>query len=349
MAGRHNPIGLDIGSTSVRAVETTRGREGPSVTRFGAVPLPIGAVQGGVIQDGDAVTAAVRHLWSTARFGTRKVALGVTNPQIVVRQMAVANLPAKELRESLPFQVRDSLPLPVERSLLDFYPTGEGETPETISGLLIAAPKEAVVTAVEAVERAGLHVVLVDLASFALLRAASRLDKRVEAIVDIGAQITSVIVHDDGDPLIVRTVPRGSAEITEKLASALKMDIREAEELKCSTGVVEDAEGTAGSEAAARAAGVIREAVRPLVNEIRSSFAYLSTGDRQTRVTRLLLSGGGALLPGFPEMLAGQLNVATEFADPTLRMRAGRQSALDGFDEFRLSAAVPIGLTLGAH
>ena len=340
---RHYPIGLDIGSTSVRAVETSRGREGPWVTRFGAVPLPAGAVQGGVVQDAAAVTAAVRELWSSARFGTRAVALGMTNPQIVVRQMTVANLPAKELRESLPFQVRDSLPLPVERSLLDFYPMAAGETDETVTGLLIAAPKEAVVTAIEAVERAGLHVAMVDLASFALLRAASRLDKRVEALVDIGAQITSVIVHDDGDPLIVRTVPRGSAEITEKLASSLKIDIREAEELKCRTGVVEDPEGSA------RARDVIREAVRPLVNEIRSSFAYLNTGERQTRVTRLLLSGGGALLPGFLELLAGQLNVPTEFADPTLRMRAGRQESLEGFDEFRLSAAVPIGLTLGAH
>jgi type IV pilus assembly protein PilM len=89
--------------------------------------------------------------------------------------------------------------------------------------------------------------------------------------------------------------------------------------------------------------------VRPLVNEIRSSFAYLTTGDRQTRVTRLLLSGGGALLPGFLEMVARQLNVATEYADPMVRMRAGRHGTLDGFDEFRLSAAVPIGLTLGAH
>jgi len=338
---RHYPIGLDIGSTSVRAVETSRGREGPWVTRFGAVPLPAGAVQGGVVQDAAAVTAAVRELWSSARFGTRAVALGMTNPQIVVRQMTVANLPAKELRESLPFQVRDSLPLPVERSLLDFYPMAAGETDETVTGLLIAAPKEAVVTAIEAVERAGLHVAMVDLASFALLRAASRLDKRVEAIVDIGAQITSVIVHDDGDPLIVRTVPRGSAEITEKLASALKIDINEAEQLKRRVGVVEGADE-------ARASEIIREAVRPLVNEIRSSFAYLNTGDRQARVARLLLSGGGALLPGFVEMLARQLNVATEYADPTLRMR-GRQTVVEGFDEFRLSAAVPIGLTLGAH
>jgi type IV pilus assembly protein PilM len=346
---RHYPIGLDIGSTSVRAVEITRGREGPAVTRFGTVPLPAGAVQGGVVQDAVMVTAAIKQLWSTARFGNRSVALGVTNPQIVVRQMSVINLPAKELRESLPFQVRDSLPLPVERSLLDFYPTAAGETEETITGLLIAAPKEAVITAVQAVERAGLHVAMVDLASFALLRAASRLDKRVEAIVDIGAQITSVIVHDDGDPLIVRTVPRGSSEITEKLATALKIDVREAEKLKCSAGVLEPGEDSDATDpSAAKASEVIREAVRPLVNEIRSSFAYLNTGDRQTRVARLLVSGGGALLPGLIELLANQLNVATEFADPTLRMRGTRQGALEGFDEFRLSAAVPIGLTLGA-
>jgi type IV pilus assembly protein PilM len=342
MAG-HNPIGLDIGSTSVRAVETSRGREGPSITRFGAVALPAGVMLGGVVQDAAAVTAAVKQLWSTARFRTRAVALGITNPQIVVRQMTVANLPPRELRESLPFQVRESLPLPVERSLLDFYPLAAGDTEETITGLLIAAPKEAVLTAVQAVERAGLNVTRVDLASFALLRAASRLDKQVEAIVDIGAQITSVIVHDDGDPLIVRTVPRGSAEITEKLASALKIDVAEAEELKCRTGVIDDAD------APAKASEVIREAVRPLVTEIRSSFAYLNSGERQTRIARLLLSGGGAQLPGFIEMLAGQLNVATEYADPTMRMRAGRQGAPDGFDEFRPSAAVPIGLTLGTH
>jgi type IV pilus assembly protein PilM len=340
---RHYPIGLDIGSTSVRAVETSRGREGPWITRFGAVPLPAGAVLGGVVQDVPAVTAAVKQLWATARFRTRAVALGLTNPQIVVRQMTVASLPPREMRESLPFQVRDSLPLPVERSLLDFYPLAEGESEGTVSGLLIAAPKEGVLSAVQAVERAGLTVAMVDLASFALLRAASRLDKQVEAIVDIGAQITSVIVHDDGDPLIVRTVPRGSAEITEKLAAALKIDLREAEELKCRTGVVEAADGEA------KASETIRDAVRPLINEIRSSFAYLNTGDRQTRVTRLLLSGGGALLPGFVELLGTQLNVATDFVDPTMRMRAGRQSALEGFDEFRLSAAVPIGLTLGAH
>src|SRR5436305_8279193 len=167
MAAPKTQIGLDIGTMSIRAVETTRGKDGPVVTNFGEAMLLEGAVQGGVIQNPDMVTAALRHLWAEARMGSRDVVLGVANPQVVVREMSVANLPRKELRRSLPFQVRDMLPLAVDRSLLDFYPLGGADERHMLRGLLIAAPKEPVLTAIRAVEQAGLRVVRVDLASLA--------------------------------------------------------------------------------------------------------------------------------------------------------------------------------------
>src|SRR4051794_15030634 len=179
-------IGLDIGTVSIRAAETGRGKEGPVITNFAQIPLPRGAVEGGVVLDDKTVATALKQLWARAKFRHKHVVLGITNPQIVVREMAVANLPRRELRKSLPFQVRDALPLPVDKSLLDFFPLEDPGTAETVRGLLIAAPKEAVLAAVRATERSGLHVAHVDLASFALLRAASRLDDRVEALVDIG-------------------------------------------------------------------------------------------------------------------------------------------------------------------
>ncbi|GGK57165.1 pilus assembly protein PilM [Planomonospora parontospora subsp. parontospora] len=339
-----NPIGLDIGSMSIRAVETARGKDGPVITNSGMVPLPPGAVQGGVVHDAKAVTAELKRLWSATKFRTRRVVIGVANPQLVVREMSVSNLPARELRRSLPFQVRDALPLPVERSLLDFFPLEDPGTQETVRGLLIAAPKEAVLTAVQAVEQAGLHVARVDLASFALLRAASRLDSQVEAIVDIGARSTSVIAHTDGVPLIVRTLPRGGAEVTETVAARLNVDVPTAEELKCRIGVREDQDG----EEAAAAASVIREAVRPLIGEIRSSFAYLGSGSKPTRVTRMVLSGGGSLMPGLVEMLHAQLGIDVVPGDPTVRIRQGRRGKHDNLDRFRAAAAVSIGLAMGA-
>jgi type IV pilus assembly protein PilM len=334
-----NPIGLDIGSSSIRAVEARRAKDEHSLSNFGQVPLPAGTVQGGIVQDPVAVTSALKQLWAACKFDTKHVTLGVTNPQLVVREMSVSNLPAKEMRKSLPFQVRDMLPLAVERSLLDFHPLEDPGDNPTVRGLLIAMPKDAVRTTVDAVEKAGLHVDGVDLASFAVLRAASRLDSQVEAIVDIGAEVTSVIVHADGEPLIVRTVPRGGTEITVAIATRLGIDPAEAEVLKCRFGLHGD-----GRPDTVTAVG---DAVRPVVNELRSSFTYLASGERQKKVVRVALCGGGALMPGLAEHIQKQLDVTVVYADPTSRLRDTRQARQRGFDSFAPSAAVSIGLTLG--
>jgi type IV pilus assembly protein PilM len=331
-------IGLDIGTMSIRAAETGRTKDGPVLANFGHAPLPPGVVQGGVITDDKIVTAVLKELWSASKFRGRRVVLGVTNSQVVVREMAVTNLPQHELRRALPFQVRDALPLPPEKSLLDFCPLEEPGTNETVRGLLIAAPKDAVAGAVNATEKAGLHVERVDLASFALLRAASRLDEQVEAIVDIGARSTSVVVHRDGVPLIVRTIPRGGAEVTDTVAGRLDREFGDAEELKCRIGMT--------SEEEPETASVIRDAVRPLINEIRSSFAYLTSGERQVRVARLALSGGGCRLTGLREALADQLGLEVVYADPILRVRGLRRVRHGSLERFRSSAAVAIGLAL---
>jgi type IV pilus assembly protein PilM len=335
------PIGLDIGSSSIRAVEVRRSKDEYSLSNFGQVPLPAGTVAGGVIQDPGAVTAALKQLWAACRFGTKHISLGVTSPQLVVREMSVANLPAKEMRQALPFQVKDALPLAVERSLLDFYPLEEPGGNPTVRGLLIAMPKEAVLAAVDASEKAGLHVDAVDLASFALLRAASRLDAQVEAIVDVGAEVTSVVVHADGEPLIVRTVPRGGSEITESMATRLGVPPAEAEAIKCRFGLHGDGTDPATSDAAL-------DAIRPLVSELRSSFTYLASGERQKQVTRIALCGGSALMPGLAEHLQSQLNLRVMYADSASRLRDTRKGRERGFDSFVPSAAVSIGLTLGA-
>jgi type IV pilus assembly protein PilM len=335
-----NPIGLDIGSSSIRAVEARRGKDDHTLINFGQVPLPPDAVVGGVVQEPAAITVALRQLWAACRFGTRHVTLGVTNPQLVVREMAVSNLPAKELHKSLPFQVRDMLPLAVDRSLLDFHPLEEPGDSPTVRGLLIAMPKEAVLTAIDAAEKAGLHVAGVDLASFALLRAASRLDSQVEALVEIGAQVTSVVVHADGEPLIVRTVPRGGVQVTEAISTRLGIPTTEAEEIKCRFGLHgDDRPDTPGA---------MEDAVRPLVSEIRSSFQYLASGERQKRVTRLALSGGSSQMPGLAEHLQEQLGVTVTHADNAARLRDTRRARQRGFDSFVPAAAVSIGLTLGA-
>jgi type IV pilus assembly protein PilM len=244
------------------------------------------------------------------------------------------------MRASLPYQVRDMLPLPMENSLLDFHPLEDPGTAKEVRGLLIAAPKDAVAAAVGATERAGLHVSRVDLASFALLRATSRLDDQVEAIVDIGAQATTVVVHVNGEPLIVRTVPRGGHEITEMLAGRLGVDLSGSEALKRRVGLSQEDEP--------ETAEMIRELVRPLIREVRGSFTYLTARDQPRQVNRLVLSGGGSHLIGLAAAMKATLDVEVVPAEPLLRIHDTRRSINGALRGAGASATVAIGLSLGA-
>ena len=149
-------IGLDVGSTSIRAVEATRhqGPPGDQQLRSGDAATgrngrPASSRTTGRSPRRCASSGAAQH------FKTKNVILGVSHQQVVVRDVEVSNLPPKEMRQALPFQVRDVLPMPVEDAVLDFYPLEDPGTNDTVVGLLIAAPKRAVVDLVNAVERAG--------------------------------------------------------------------------------------------------------------------------------------------------------------------------------------------------
>ena len=334
-------VGLDIGSTSIRAVEATLAKDRPVINNFGQAVLPPGSVVGGVVKDDRAVTNTLRQLWTSRDFSTKSVVLGVTHQQVIVREFDLPNLPEKERRQALPFLVRDMLPLPIEQALLDFYPLEKPGKGETIHGLVIAAPKEAVIDTVRAVENAGLQVAQVDLACFAALRASAHLANDTEALLDIGANGTNIIIHTDGVPKIVRTVPRGGEEVTKMVASRLSIPVTEAESVKCRVGL--------NATDNAESAEVVAEAIRPLITEIRSSFNYFAAGNPDTRVKRLALVGGAALLPGLPAKLTEELGVPTFLSDPLQRVNDVRKGGRhDALGRLRSSAAVSVGLTLGA-
>jgi type IV pilus assembly protein PilM len=296
-----------------------------------------------VIKDERAVTNTLRQLWSTHSFASKNVVLGVTHQQVIVREVDVNNLAPKELRRALPFMVRDILPLPPDQAILDFYPLQRPEKGSaTVHGLLIAVPKDPVIDAVRVIEDAGLRVEQVDLSCFAALRASAHLAGDTEALVDIGANATSITVHTDGTPKIVRTIPRGGAEVTEFVATRLGVSVLEAEKLKCRVGL-------AGGLDAEECAEVVGEAIRPLIAEIRASLNYFASSNPEERVRRLALVGGAALLPGLPDLLTDQLGVRAFLSDPLQRIGDLRQGGRhDVLARMRSSAAVSIGLTLGA-
>ncbi len=337
-------IGLDIGATAVRAAVlapgTLEGRPSVTVHGVGQVDLPAGTVTNGVVQQPENLTSALRQLWSENKFECRHVILGVANPQVLVRDLTVPNLDAERRAKALPFQAKEVVALPIDEVVLDFCQLGEPD-PETdmVSGLLVATPREPILTAVRAVEKANLKVARVDLSSFGTLRAIGDENLAVEAVVDFGAHLTTVVVHDHGVPKLVRTLAQGGEKLTLSLAERMGIPPAEAEQAKREHGL----EGP--NEELSRA---LRECLRPLMAEIRTSISYFRSGNDNVAIDRVSLTGGGAWMSGVAGALTDQLGVPTRRVDPMqhIRNRAAKEirSVLPGNG----ASSAAVGLAMGA-
>jgi len=330
-------IGIDLGATAVRAAvlspKVHSGRQSVSAHGLGSVPLPDGAVVDGAVANPSAVTAALKLLWTENKFNCRRVVLGVTSQQVVVRDQKLPNLPPDQLRKTLPFQARDVIALPLEQALLDFSPVGPPDTAtNTVTGLLTGIPKAPVVSAVTAVEKAGLTVARVDLAPFGLLRAIGTSGPAIEALIDIGAHLTTIVIHTNGIARVVRVLPRGGAEWTMQLTEKTDIPYDEAEATKKAIGIT-------GTTSAAR---TLKDAIRPIVTEIRGSIHFFAAQQRTT-VERVALTGGSAGMPGLAEYLREQLNLEVTVAQP-MRHIADASAQVRPGDE---STAVAVGLAMG--
>ena len=183
----------------------------------------------------------------------------------------------------------------------------------------------------QAVEKAGLRVARVDLASFAAMRSIADERLTVEAVIDIGAHLTTLVIHDHGVPRLVRTLARGGQQITEQVADRMSITPVEAESLKCQSGLFTDRDEVRKS---------LNEALRPLVAEIRTSIGYYRSTATASTIERLSLTGGGAQLRGIADLLSEQIGIPCAVVDPLQHIRNRHASRTVRDDERRTERRV---------
>jgi type IV pilus assembly protein PilM len=306
-------IGLDIGSTAVRAVELMGSPL--AVVRASQVALPPGAVESGEVRDPAVVSEALKKLWSEGGFKGRQVWLGVGNQRVVVREISLPYLPENELRQSLGFQVQEFIPMPVDDAVLDYNVIGEFEQEDRrmLRMLLVAAQRGMVEQVVAAVNGAKLQAMGLDLIPFALVRSVGAADVALdleegaveEAIVDIGAHITNIVVHARGETRFVRILPSGGRDVTVAIARSAGVEDDIAERLKRGEQIEE-----APAPQQVRQAALQRAA--SFVDEVRSSLEFYTAQAKDAKIGRVLITGGGSRLEGLFELMRQRIPVPVE-------------------------------------
>jgi type IV pilus assembly protein PilM len=386
-------IGVDVGSTAVRVAEVAAG-DIPVVVRAAQVPLPPGVVEAGEVRQPEAVAEALRELWSKSGVKSKQVHLGVGNQRVVVREIALPWLPEKELRDTLGFQVQEFIPMASDEAVLDFDPLGEMDQGgrRMVRILLVAAHKPMVNALVEAALAAKLDPQGIDLTPFAVVRAVGSGDEGLdldssgdEAIVDIGAQVTSICVHDRGVTRFVRMLPSGGRDITLALAAGLSVDEDLAERLKRGESIeaptqVEPSAGEPAIELPPPADSLpvdgspvdtlpveaprVVPAALPdptevqqlaltragsFVDEVRSSLEFYTAQMPNAQIGRVLVVGGGSRLDGLLELLQERLPVPVDRGRLFERAKSEIELSVEASAEAEAVLSVAVGLAIPAR
>jgi type IV pilus assembly protein PilM len=198
--------------------------------------------------------------------------------------------------------------------------------------------RQPVLRAVQAVEKAGLRPFRVDLGGLALLRVAGRVGLApgvAEARVDIGAEVTTVVVQVNRAPRFIRMLAgEGGLKLSRALVERLKVTLPEAEELKRRPVV----------DPAARA--VIDRVTDSTLTAVRSSLDYyLGNASDVAGLGRVVLSGGGSLLPGLVGRFGDALGIPVVLADPLAGLPVARR-AKESAASLKPALAVAAGLGL---
>src|SRR5262245_51373263 len=168
-----NCIGLDIGSSSIKAVQLKETAKGIQLVNFGIEPLPTQTIVDGAIMNQTAVVDAIKALRSNLGLRGREVATAISGHSVIIKKIKVPHMTPAELEEQIPWEAEHHIPFSKDDVEIDHQLlSGQEDSPGgQMELLLVAAKKEVVSDYTMVIREAKLQPVVMDVAAFTIQNA----------------------------------------------------------------------------------------------------------------------------------------------------------------------------------
>jgi type IV pilus assembly protein PilM len=338
-------VGLDIGSSAVKAVELKPAGKAYKVTAFGSEPVPPDAIVDGAIIDGGAVAEAIRRLFDSRNIKTREVAASLSGNAVIVKKISLPVMTAAELSESIYWEAEQYIPFDIQDVNLDYQILDPGNGPGskgTMDVLLVAAKKEKIADYTGVIAQAGRNAVVVDVDAFALQNAYEVnygiQDKQIVVLLNAGASATNINIIQGDQSVFTRDVSIGGNAYTEALQKELNLPFEQADQLKRGEAV----DGLSFDEAKP----VLRAVTENVMLEIQKTFDFFKATAASERIDRIVVSGGASRAEGFTELLGERFEAPVEPFDPFKRVSLDGKKFQTTPADAAPTVAVAVGLAL---
>lgn len=310
LSGVSSFFGLDIGTTAIRLVELHGNSRIKSLVKYAYVPVDSRLVLSDAKADQQKLAQTIKELMVQARMTTRNVAVGVPSQRVFTAVVDFDRLPPAELAKAIRYQADSLIPTPLDKSKIDWAVIGDSPKDKTkVEVLLSSVENDFVEQRLDLLESIGLEVIAFEPDNLALTRALVAHDSTApQMVLDIGSKTTDLAVVMDGAPRLTRSIPTGAEAIIRSAAQNLNIDDKQARQFVFKFGLGKDKlEG--------RIYDAIIGTVDILTTETEKSIKFFQSRYGETRISRIIVTGGASALPEFPLHLANKFGIEVEIGN----------------------------------
>ncbi|RKF21348.1 type IV pilus assembly protein PilM [Alginatibacterium sediminis] len=292
-----NYLGLDMGSSSLKALLVRTYSSGLVVEDFAEVLTPKGSLVDHQLIAPDELSIALKQLHKRLNSNVRDVSSAVAGSQVITKLLQLdANLNTQELEQQVEMEAENSIPFPIDEVSIDFEILGPMSSDDTRNTILLSATRtESISLRTEIMLNADFDAKIMDVESHALGRAWSYivkqgefghevLDDDVIGLIDIGANALTFAALEAGEVIYSRSQNFGGTQYNQQIANYYGMSLDEAEEAKKSNSLPDTYE-----------IDVLSQFVTGLLQQIRRQLQLFTSSTGNREVKYIALSGGSAL------------------------------------------------------
>jgi len=339
-----NLVGVDIGSSSIKAVELLKKGSAYHLVNLGFENLSPDTVVDGQIMELNNVSNVITNIFTEHQIKTTRVAAGVSGHSVIVKNIVLPQMSEDELRESFSWHAEEHIPFDISDVNLDYQVTSS--SPDALNVLLAACKSDKIANVKQAIQLAGKQPAVIDVDTFALQNCYEvnyqPKPGEVVALLNIGASTMNINIMNGARSVFARDASVGGSQYTSLLQKELGLTFDQAEAVKRGYPLPEGIE--------ARPIQPIIETVSDILAlEIRKTmdFYRATAEESEQAIQKILIAGGSSKLPGLPDYLAKRFEIPVELFDPFRQIEVdGRKFDPDYMKEIVPDMAIAVGLAL---
>ena len=342
--GKKRLVGLDIGSSSVKAVELNKKGNALQLVNLGFENLQPDTIVDGQIMELNNVANVINSIFTEHQIKTSRVAAGVSGHSVIVKNIVLPQMSEDELQESFSWHAEEHIPFDISDVNLDYQVTSSSA--DALNVLMAACKSDKIANVKQAIQLAGKQPVVIDIDAFALQNCyeVNYQPKAgdIVALLNIGSSTMNINILNGARSVFARDASVGGSQYTSLLQKELGLTFEQAEAAKRGFALTDGI--------GARPIQPIIETVSDILAlEIRKTmdFYRATAQESEEAIQKILIAGGGSKLPGLPEYLARRFEIPVEVFDPFRQIQVdSRRFDPDYMKEIVPDMAIAVGLAL---